>query len=223
MPEGWISDNAQPSMLRSNLTWPSQPVRFRRRHQRSGRALQSRCKLFKGCLNIHQKSVRHRLWGGVGKVCGKAGGARGADARRAAGGSTPRRASVPRRWEFRCDWCSADCRARRLRGCKESPPGVGGAALLPPGVCGVGNASSSCQPIRLFRGRPAVAAGVADAGWSRAAVHMRSSHERVCTALSMRAETRRCRSRPRAWYQLCRNGKIWRPAQSRPSRRSVLR
>ena len=59
MPEGWISDNAQPSMLRSNLTWPSQPVRFRRRHQRSGRALQSRCKLFKGCLNIHQKSVRH--------------------------------------------------------------------------------------------------------------------------------------------------------------------
>ena len=63
VPEGWISDNAQPSMLRSNLTWPSQPVRFRRRHQRSGRALQSRCKLFKGCLNIHQKSVRHP-WGG---------------------------------------------------------------------------------------------------------------------------------------------------------------
>ena len=65
VPEGWISDNAQPSMLRSNLTWPSQPVRFRRRHQRSGRALQSRCKLFKGCLNIHQKSVRHP-WAGEG-------------------------------------------------------------------------------------------------------------------------------------------------------------
>ena len=31
VPEGWISDNAQPSMLRSSLTplrWPSQPAQL---------------------------------------------------------------------------------------------------------------------------------------------------------------------------------------------------